>query len=306
MKRFIVILIALVLVLLLVWFAPHSLFSVEVQNPALTVGPDTTQITTNPTATAVNIASVTPTTEASTQPDGSLVSFENISFVIPTGLASGTVSASGADGQSMPPGDAPLNVAPDYIKFTLKDYPVRSDYETYQPEVRVYPAAEYASLSGWAAESLKRLQNVLTNPATGLDNASLPNVPFLGSSAQLYAAQAKLVSFKNGKGVRMISSYAQYPAPIGPHTNIYHFEGLTDDGKYYVVVWMPINLPLYSDASNPGENGITYPTNYQSWDDVTPYYNAMTILLNDSSPESFNPILSQLDLLAQSISISAK
>lgn len=264
MKRSILFtLLAAALILGLAWFLPHSFFSVKLETP--------------------------------TEPQDILVSYQNISFTIPVGLAGG------ADTASMPAGEGPLNPSPAFVEFKLKGYQFTDPGGTYQPRVRIYPAVEYAKTSIWAAESLNRLQSALVDHLTPLTNDVLPNVPYMGSSAQLYATQVKELPFKSGNGLRMISSYAQFPAPIGQHSSFYHYEGLTQDGKYYVVVEMPVTLPVYADESNPGEFGITYTR--QEWLNMQAYYQSVIALLNQASPEGFNPMLGQLDRLVQSITV---
>ncbi len=261
------------LVLGLASFLPHSLFQVELATPT----PDLP-------------AEATPT-----EPQDIPVTFQNISFVIPTGLASG------AEAVSMPAGEGPLNPSPAFVEFKLNEYVFPDPNGIYQPRIRIYPAAEYAKVSGWASESLNRLQSTLVDRSTPWTNDILPNVPYMGSAAQLYAAQVKELQFKSGNGLRMISSYAQYPAPVSQYGSFYHYEGLTLDGKYYVVVEMPVTLPVYSDESNPGEFGITYLR--QDWLYMQSYYQAMSELLNKASSEGFNPMLDQLDKLVQSIKV---
>ena len=298
MKRLILILVSSTLLIGIGWFMPHSLFSIKLEMPDQ-FSASSTERTPVPLAETMPLPqAIQPVIEAPAVRSDLQVGYQNLFFTIPVGLASTAIN------ESVPASEGPMNPYPAFIRYRLNGYEFPSINENYLPEVRLYPLKEYVSINPWAAESLKRLRNVLDNPSTQLTNDTLPNVPFLGSAAQLYAAQAKIVSFKNGTGVRMISSYAQFPGPISQHDSFYHYEGLTQDGKYYVVVWMPVVLPVYSDTSNPGENGITYPPNYQNWEDVNPYYKAMTDLLNASSPDGFNPMLSQLDALVQSIDIT--
>ena len=72
---------------------------------------------------------------------GISVSFQNVSFVIPEGLASG------ASSEIIPAADeasgGPWGVAPEYIEFVLMDYSPRDDFRP--PVIRVYPAQEYAA-----------------------------------------------------------------------------------------------------------------------------------------------------------------
>jgi hypothetical protein len=302
MKRLIVILIAVTCIFGLVVFVPHSPFAVIVETPTRLSTPEYTSVAAltkaTPTAaytvTPAGLAESTPTPYAGT-PAGIQVTYQGVSFEIPAGLASN------ADGATMPASAGPLDPAPEFIQFTIKGYPFTDPNGYYHPRVRVYPVMEYVAISSWAAESLKRLQNVLDNPSGPMTNDVLPNVPYMGSAAQLYAAQVKQIAFKDGKGVRMISSYAQFPAPISQGSSFYHYEGLTQDGKYYVVVEMPVVLPVYADSSNPGEFGITYER--KDWSQMDPYYLAVTDLLNQASPEGFNPMLGQLDALVASLEV---
>ncbi len=305
MKRIIISLILSVSVLGLGWvFLPHSLFSVSLETPTQPPAPVTGQ-TQAPAdlsivPTAPNSAPTLPVLLAG--PNDISVSHNNISFMIPAGLASGaTGEVVTAQGTSLDSNGAATS--PAYTRFVLQAYPViaPAPMDYYKAEVRVYPVAEYTQVNSWAATVLQRLQDVLANPTAPLKNATLPYPVYRGQTAQLYAAQARLLPFQNGTGVRMISSYAQFPAPVGKLESIYHYEGLTRDGKYFVQVDLPIILPVYADETNPGEYGITYQR--QDWSLMDPYYQAVTDLLDSASPTGFNPMLTQLDALVQSINI---
>jgi hypothetical protein len=275
MKRSLILtLIAAALVIGLAWFLPHSFFSAELETPTPSLE--------TPLATP-------------TEPQDTLITYQNISFTIPVGLASS------ADAVPMPASEGPLDPSPAFIEFKLNDYTFPDPNQMYQPRIRIYPAVEYASKSIWAAESLNRLQSALVDHVTPLTNDVLPNVPYHGGAAQLYAAQVKEMPFQSGNGLRMISSYGQYPASIGRYSSFYHYEGLTSDGKYFVVVEMPVNLPVWADESNPGEFGITYQR--QEWLYMQSYYQSVARLLDQASPEGFNPMLGQLDDLVQSIKV---
>lgn len=228
-------------------------------------------------------------------PAGNRVAYQNISFDIPVSLSSRAFGATVAGS----PG--PVDPAPEYVQFTFNGYPFNQSGGNYAPQIRVYSAQEYAAVSSWATESLKRLTRILDDPSSPMTNDTLPNVPYMGAATQLYAAQVKQIAFQNGNGVRMISSYAQYPAAISQFSSFYHYEGLTQDRLYWVVVEMPVVLPVYADESNPGEFGITYER--KDWSEMGPYYQAVTDLLNRSDEASFTPALSQLDALVQSITV---
>ena len=80
----------------------------------------------------------------------------------------------------------------------------------------------------------------------------------------------------------------------------YHFQGLSSDGKTYIVAILPISAPILpedekSEATVP-EGGIPIPT------DVGPndvYYFSVTEKLTSLAPDAFTPALSALDALIQ-------
>ncbi|MFN8401859.1 MAG: hypothetical protein U0X74_17740 [Anaerolineales bacterium] len=230
---------------------------------------------------------------------GISVSFQNVSFVIPEGLASG------ASSEIIPAADeasgGPWGVAPEYIEFVLMDYSPRDDFRP--PVIRVYPAQEYAAANSWAQSSLAKLQAILTSPSMPMTNDNLPTIPFNGAAAQQYASQAKIVSFANGSGVRMTSQYAQFPGPILKDGSYYHYEGLTNDGKYMVAIMVPVTLPIQATAENPSADGIIYPSDISDTTALDAYFQGVTDLLNAANPDSFQPNLNLLDALIQSIQI---
>jgi hypothetical protein len=237
-------------------------------------------------------------TEAATQSGGTPVSYENVSFTLPSGVASG------ADSEKMTAVDsnsgAPWDIAPTHFRFTLTGYPLQG--KIHEPRIFVYPADEYAQSNPGAAEQIDRIKKILAG-ATPLQE-TLPTVPFFNAAQQI-AAGIKIVPFQNGSGVRSLTQYAQYAAPINNRELFYHFQGLTSDGKYYVIAILPINAPILPEDEKPDatvpEGGVPIPT------DVGPnevYYFSVTEKLNSLSPDAFTPALNALDELIQSLVVS--
>lgn len=238
-------------------------------------------------------------TQAVTQTEGTPVSYENVSFVIPNGLASG------ANAEKMTALDtsstAPWDVAPTHLRFTLTGYPLQGKF--HEPRVFVYPADEYARINPNAAEQVDRLKKILIG-ATAL-HETLPNVPFFNAAAQI-SAQIKMMPFQNGSGIRSLTQYAQYAAPINNHESFYHFQGLTSDARYYVIAILPVTAPILPEDENPEATipagGVPIPTA------VGPnevYYFSVTEKLNSLTPDAFTPSLNALDALVQSIVVTS-
>jgi hypothetical protein len=240
-----------------------------------------------------------PSPTSSPSQNGIPVSFQNVSLVIPEGLASGSTS------ELVPAADdstgGPWGVAPEYIEFILVDYSPRDDFRP--PVIRIYPAQEYAAVNSWAQSSIAKLQAILASPSMPLTNDNLSTIPFNGAAAQQYAAQAKLIAFQSGNGVGMLSQYAQFPGPILKDNSYYHYEGLTSDGKYMVAIMLPVTLPLQATAENPSADGVIYPSDISDINALNAYFQGVTDLLNAASPDSFQPNLTQIEALIQSIHI---
>ena len=242
--------------------------------------------------------SVEPAVE---QSQGIAISFQNISFIIPDGLAETVTS------EIIPLMDdtnsGPWGVAPEHIEIALNEYPL--PIKIFKPTIHLYPASEYAAANSWAESSITRLQDVLANPSVPLTNDNLPTIPFNGAAAQQYAAQAKLIEFNSGTGVRMVSQYGQFPGPIIRDNSFYHYEGLTSDGKYMVAILFPVILPLQTTADNTSADGILYPSDITDTDGLTVYYQGITEKLNAAEAATFQPSLTLLDALVQSITVSS-
>jgi len=239
-------------------------------------------------------ATVVASTEAVTQAGGIPLSYEGVSFVIPNGVATNakTEKITAVEANS----GAPWEIAPTHLRLTLTDYPLQGKF--HEPTIFVYPADEYAQSNPSAAEQIDRLKKILGG-ATPLQE-TLPVVPFFNATAQI-AANVKLIPLQNGSGVRWLTQYAQYTAPINNRELFYHFQGLSSDGKYYMIAILPITAPMLpeneeAEATVP-EGGVPIPT------DVGPnavYYFSVTEKLTALSPNAFTPSLETLDALIQS------
>ncbi len=270
--------------------------------PTLTTAP--TQV--NPTAVASPTVkaepSVTPTT---TSFPGTAVSFDRLNLVIPAGVAaggSGTLVPETKEDNTV----APYDVAPEHIQLKLDGYALAGKF--FDPQIFIYPAQAYAEIQkfGKAALSLERLRAVLAQSSM-VNVKELPEVPFFNVSQSL-AAQVKVIPFQHGRGVRMVTLYAMARAIINNHELIYHFEGLTDDGQYYVVAILPVTAPGLPEDGQPGgvvpPGGVPVPDFNDMNANWMGYYGEVRQMLQSLEPGAYNPNLDQLDALIGSITIT--
>ena len=235
-------------------------------------------------------------------PSGIAVSYGNVSFVIPNGLALGAAGESvaaviGEEG-------APWEVAPAHIRFSFTGYnDALAKFSVMQ--ISIFPAQDYEAARG---NSLPRLQAILAAPAAPLDPKSMPLVPFFNATAMM-TAQATRLGFNGGSGVRMVTQYGQAVMPIANSGTFYHFEGLTSDGRYYLVAILPIGAPFLANGfdvpSAPPPDGIPFPDMNSTDPNVfEAYFRAVEAKLNAADPNVFSPALPLLDALIQSITVA--
>lgn len=241
----------------------------------------------------------TPTPIAtSTSANGNVVSLNHVRLTIPTGLANDAqtfmVSATTVTNT------APWEIAPDHLQFTLTGYEL--DDKFHQPQIFAYPADEFAAVNSIAAEQIDRLKKILAG-ALPLQE-TLPTVPFF-NAAPVITASIDIIPFQSGRGVRALTQYSQYAAPVNNHELFYHFQGLTEDGNTYIIAILPITAPILAEDEKPEapipSGGVPIPT------DVGPnsvYYASIIEELNSLSPDEFTPALDTLDDFLQSILVT--
>jgi hypothetical protein len=242
-----------------------------------------------------------------TQPPSNTVTtttYGPLTLTIPPGVASG---ASGSEIGPFDSEDAAWwQKTPGHLEVMLGDYYVLQG-KFHRPQISVYPAQAYAELVPPAFESLHRLNNILGNPGRSISADQLPAVPFFNAQ-QVFASNIQPISFQNGAGVRFLTEYAQYTAPVNNHELFYHFQGVTRDGAYYIIAILPITAPVLAETSDaavaPPSGGIAYPDITDPHADWPAYYTAVTNLLDGTSPDTLTPTINQLDLLVQSMQIA--
>ncbi len=253
---------------------------------------------------AAPLATETSPAPQATAVQGIPVSYRNVSFTMPVGLASDaapvTVAAvTGAD-------IAPWEASPEHIEFRFNNYNVTEKAFAVR-EIRVYPARGYADVQSAANITLQRLQGLLADPGAALTRESMPRVPYFNADAAI-AAQTGRIHFQNGDGVRMVSQYGQAVMPVANEGLFYQFTGLTSDGKYLIIAVLPVQAPILQPLENPSSplptGGVPFPD--MGSGDVSAfeaYYQAITDKLNGTDSGAFTPSLATLDALMQSISV---
>jgi hypothetical protein len=253
----------------------------ETPAPATAEPPAATE---TPTTAETPAVEVTPTVQSNVQ-------CNELSFYLdPAVAASYTCETVPQDIQNDP------FQMPEYTKVTLNGYAL-PDQPLFQ-RIHVYRLADYLALRPQASVSINILRTLIAGAAPG--SSALPASDLIGA-AQEFHAHYQVVSFANGSGIRFISQYAQYYAPINNHDMFLVFQGLTGDDQFYISAILRISNPILpADASTiPG--GMT---EQEFADQFDAYIADITNQLNSQPDASFLPSITLLDSLIASTTIT--
>ncbi|MCC7117302.1 MAG: hypothetical protein IT310_02160 [Anaerolineales bacterium] len=261
-------------------------------NPTATLAPTSAgDIQTAVVATLTQqAASSTNATPESAPVDGTRFANENISLIIPNGLATNAASIAPADYEYPYINPSNGNMPP-HLKFTLESYPLSGTL--LQPQIILFHAEAYAQYSEFTATTFNLLQNL-----NYVDGQPLPEQ----LNGQLFTAQVHGLNFKNGHGVRYLTQVAQSLVTANNHEMFYYFQGVTNDNQYFVQAIFPIHAPFLANDAAPDAplpaDGIPLNEN-----DFTGYLHAVTEKLNLTASSAFTPTLDQLDGLIESLEV---
>ncbi|HMD88135.1 MAG TPA: hypothetical protein VKF38_03140 [Anaerolineaceae bacterium] len=249
--------------------------------------------TAQPTATALPVDTAQPTSLPPTATSDLLsTQFGGVSFSYDPSLASKVVGKTVAAVNAQ--NGAPWEIAPQSIQFDFTDYLLPGSFN--QPALIIYPVDGYKSVNAAVAPIINDLQSLLkttpSNPAQAL--------PFLPTwnAAQIMHSNVFYLKFKNGAGVRYLAEYGQAIFPINNHMLFYTFQGITQNGKYYISLVLPVNNSILpADEKIPQSDYGTFSANFDN------YLKDIQAKLDAQPPSSFKPDLSGLDALVQSLSV---
>lgn len=199
---------------------------------------------------------------------------------------------------------------PGYIGVTFPGYALargyRLPYPLAEPQIMFFRTGDFAQYTTGGRDDYptqqKALESLLAD-GLGPEQCQLPpanaseNLPYLPwtNAAQVFCAQAKELTFAGGKGVRYLTTFAQGLNPVIDPEVFYTFQGLTDDGQYYVAAFFPVATGVFPDS---------IPQGYTP--DLTVYQETLKTQLSELNAQSgaaFQPSLDLLDEMVQSIQL---
>lgn len=165
----------------------------------------------------------------------------------------------------------------------------------------VYPAPAFREMFVKAGEEkgnpIDTLANLVKSGATAV-NGPIPTLPQV-EAVQILKARIKLLSFHGGKGVAFLTAYAQEPVPVANDALIYTFQGLTDDGRYWVALYYPVSASVLPKTLMDSPEL----KNQRDFEEHFGVYIEKTARALEDSKTVFTPDLAKLDALVRSIEI---
>jgi len=214
-------------------------------------------------------------------PSAPVYQFENISIAIPAALGTGA-TPSKTDDVELPfinPSNGPM---PQHTVLEISGYPlVRS------ARIMVFKASEYAAYTELTQKIINTLQTRTYETAQ-----TAPEELTLGP----LGPQTQSLSSENGHGLRYVTEILTAVVPVSNDQIFYYYQGVTNDGNYFVSAILPVN------ASVLVSNEVPFPDTGNA-QDFDLYFAAVSKNLSDADPSEFQPALGLLDSLIQSITI---
>jgi hypothetical protein len=184
-------------------------------------------------------------------------------------------------------------IVPAHSEYFLEGYPVTG--HMHEAQIFVYPVDDFARIypdSQAVVDDLQRLLNERPDLPPG--DGPLPFMPFW-NAAQVLHSGARYIDGDGVSGIRYLTQFGQDIGPVASDRIFYTFQGLSDDGQYYIAAVMPVSSPAFPNSDKFSAEAVQQiAENYEN-------YLKMSAAMLDAMPgESFTPPLGQLDALVQS------
>lgn len=155
--------------------------------------------------------------------------------------------------------------------------------------------ADFAKSYPYIHEAAVRLRKLLARRPARFDfDKDLSDLPF-NNAAGTVQSKVQYLNFKTGKGIFFLTQYSQdaVPTPINNEELTADFQGLSNDGKYYIAARFAITHPSLPKGIDS--------TKLPPVDQAGTYMKKQEQLLNGLADGTFQPSLSGLKSLIASI-----
>jgi hypothetical protein len=204
---------------------------------------------------------------------------------------------------SQPPGPIGL---PEHVEVNF-DNVKPADVKPGQPVIYIIPVAAYEQM--WndnnnpaVSNTLGQLTTLLKDKPEPIPTSGMPVLPYeYAAGHNDLSVQGKYLNVRSGNGVRFVGRFAQSPVPVSNDNPqlLYIYQGYSTDGSYFVSFFYPV-----STTALPQSTAVTQAERQQVDANSTAYMQAKAQQLNALPESAWNPSLSQLDSVINSLRFS--
>jgi hypothetical protein len=174
-----------------------------------------------------------------------------------------------------------------------------------QPRLYVIPVANMESFpgGGYGLNALGYYDGLLDFKPPVVEEP-MPVLPYSLNfdNGEVYHGALTYLDFQNGSGVRFLAEYSQAPFPLGMAL-AYIFQGVTDDGQYYVSLALPVGQTALDDYNAP-YNGDLEAGEWKAFaENIGSYMEGASAILETTPDGSFTPDLARLDEMVRSLNV---
>ena len=154
------------------------------------------------------------------------------------------------------------------------------------------------------------LQNIINNETSPQDYMDSINL----FAAEDIKVRPQKLEFQNGSGVSYLYYWGVGPGiPVSNDRLVYQFDGITNNGRYYVTAQLPVNVPFLPDSIDlsssefvsPPSGAVPYP-DFNDTNSIIEYDNTLRAQFREAAANTFTPSLEDLNAFIQSLLILIK
>ena len=116
---------------------------------------------------------------------------------------------------------------------------------------------------------------------------------------QTFCAQPQMIEFAGGRGIRYVTYYAQSPEPALDDRIFYTFQGMTNDGQFYISAVFPVETGIFPTEPSPCPK--CGDPDYNPFPEWNAQLETQLTQLNAQAESDFAPSLVTLDEIIKSI-----
>jgi hypothetical protein len=198
------------------------------------------------------------------------------------------VEATTGDGSMMP-----MSIHPYLGGIKLTGYPLQDQF--HKPQLITFDLNEYLAMDPSAQDTVDALKALLAAEGQAIPmDGKLPFFPMFPAN-QVFHTQAKILHHQNGSGLRYLTMYSQAFLAVDNYSLFYTYQGLSSDGKTYVIAILPIKASILPEQQD-------LPADPQAFiDSYDTYLGEVSSGLNALAPEQFTPNLDEIDRMIETL-----